>query len=279
MDMEAVVRELSEDKQSVPVTFRTAVAEHHTAFRVVCSAIPVIAFFLFWEFAPRFGLVDPIIIPPLSADLKAIAGMAKSGALFGHLIASLGRAGLGFALSLFVGVTLGILIGWNERIRDTLNPLLTLFAQTSPIALFPFFIVVFGVGEVSKVGIVFWGCVWPILLNTISGVGHVDPLLIKAARTMGASGWQMIRHVVFPASLPEIFPGIKISASYAILMLCAAEMLGAKAGLGYLVSYSQHVFQNANMYAAILLIAVLGVLVNYILIKTERNVCRYRISP
>ena len=276
--MEAIIHALPADNKSAVSSIKGAIACHQTATRVVCSAVPVIAFFLFWEAAPRLGLVDPIIIPPLSADLKAIAAMVQTGAIFNHLAASLGRASLGFVLSLLVGVTLGILIGWNARIKDTLNPLLTIFAQTSPIALFPFFIVVFGVGEVSKVGIIFWGCVWPILLNTISGVGHVDPLLVKAARTMGASNWQMIRRVVFPASLPEIFPGIKISASYAILMLCAAEMLGAKAGLGYLVSYSQHVFQNANMYAAILLIAALGVLVNYLLLKAERHVCRYRLS-
>lgn len=276
--MESVVHDLPAESRGIASSLRGALGRHPVAVRAVCSAAPVVAFLLFWEAAPRVGLVDPIIIPPLSSDAQAIAAMVKSGAIFGHLAASLGRASLGFVLSLVVGIALGILIGWNERIRATLNPLLTLFAQTSPIALFPFFIVVFGVGEVSKVGIIFWGCVWPILLNTISGVSHVDPLLVKAARTMGATGGQMIRRVVFPAALPEIFPGIKISASYAILMLCAAEMLGAKAGLGYLVSYSQHVFQNANMYAAILLIAGLGVLVNWLLLKAERHVCRYRLS-
>ncbi|BAL84481.1 putative ABC transporter permease protein [Selenomonas ruminantium subsp. lactilytica TAM6421] len=276
--MEAITHERPLDERNVVREIKNSAGRHQKVIKAASSAVPVLAFFLFWETAPRIGLVDPIIIPPLSADLQAIVTMVKSGVIFNHIAASLGRAGLGFVLSLLVGITLGILIGWNVRIKDTLNPLLTIIAQTSPIALFPFFIVVFGVGEVSKVGIIFWGCVWPILLNTISGVGHTDPLLVKAVRTMGATNWQIIRRVVFPASLPEIFPGIKISASYAILMLCAAEMLGAKAGLGYLVSYSQHVFQNANMYAAILLIAALGVIVNYLLLKAEKYVCHYRLS-
>ncbi len=244
--------------------------------RLIRNLIPIIIFLIFWELAPKIGLVSPVFIPPFSLAVLSIVKMVKTGAIIGHVTISLYRAFAGLFLSLIVAIPLGVAIGINKKAQDFLNPILSLFGQVSPMALFPVFIIVLGVGEESKIGIIFWSCVWPILLNTISGVSHADYALIKAARVMGASPLKVLLKVIMPAALPEIFPGLKISTAMAIVMLCAAEMLGAKKGLGFLISFSQQIFQIADMYAAIILIAILGLLLNYAVTAWENKVLAWK---
>ncbi|MEM5766764.1 MAG: ABC transporter permease subunit, partial [Bacillota bacterium] len=117
----------------------------------------------------------------------------------------------------------------------------------------------------------FWGVQWPILLNTISGVKNVDPLLIKSARSMGASRLVIFLKVILPAALPSIFTGARLSATAAVLLLIAAEMVGAKAGLGFLIFDAQQKFQIPRMYAAILLMSVIGYCANYTLVSLEKK--------
>src|SRR6202000_1098614 len=119
-------------------------------------------------------------------------------------------------------------------------------------------ILLLGIGELSKVTMVIYSCAWPLLLNTIAAVKQVDPLLIKSARTMGASPQQLFRKVILPAALPTIFVGIRLASASAMLVLVASEMVGAKAGLGYLIIYSQYNFQIPHMYVGILTTTVLG---------------------
>lgn len=240
--------------------------------KVYRNTIAVLIFLALWEVAPRLGLVNAMFIPPFSTVVLRAIQMFASMEMIYHLVASLGRALLGFALSLLVGFPLGILLGINKKVRTYIDPLLTVLGQTSPLALFPMFIILFGIGETSKVGIIFWGGVWPILLNTISGVAHVDGSLIKAARTMGASKLTVLTKVIIPAAMPEVFPGIRISASNSILMLVAAEMLGAKNGLGYLIFHAKQSFDMPEMYAAIIVIAITGVVFSRLLSWWDRRV-------
>jgi NitT/TauT family transport system permease protein len=115
-------------------------------------------------------------------------------------------------------------------------------------------------------------------MNTITGVREVDPLLIKSARSMGLGSARLFQKVILPAAVPTIFTGIRMAGSYAILVLVAAEMVGAKAGLGYLINYSQYNFQVPNMYAGILTISVIGVAVNALLVGLERRFSSWRSS-
>ncbi len=233
--------------------------------------LAVFLFLALWEALPRLELVDPFFLPPLSQVLVAIVEMAQTGELVQHLAASLQRAFAGFSLGLIVSVTLGLLIGWFSRVERFADPLLQAFRQTSALALFPVFILFFGIGEASKAAIIFWGVQWPILLNTISGVKNVDPILIKSARSMGASRLVIFLKVVLPASLPSIFTGARLSATASILLLIAAEMVGAKAGLGFLIFDAQQKFQIPRMYAGILLMSVLGYCANYTLVTLEKK--------
>jgi NitT/TauT family transport system permease protein len=167
-------------------------------------------------------------------------------------------------------------MGWFQKLEEYLDPLLQIFRNTSVLALFPVFILVFGLGELSKSAIVFWGCIWPSLLNTISGVKGVDPLLIKSARSMGISVLKLFQKVILPAALPEIMTGIRLSAGVAIIILVAAEMLGATRGLGYFIFYAQQKYAIPDMYAGIVTISILGVLINFLLVKLENRIAAWK---
>jgi NitT/TauT family transport system permease protein len=146
-------------------------------------------------------------------------------------------------------------------------------------ALFPVFIVFLGIGEISKDVMVCWSSLWPILLSTISGVKFADPLLIKVARSLGAKNFELLLKVVLPGAVPSIMTGIRLGASSAVLVLVAAEMIGAKSGLGFMIINSQYNFEIDTMYAAILTIALLGLTMNYTLVWLEKKVTAWKEEP
>ncbi len=231
----------------------------------------IVALALLWELAPRLGLTDPTFLPPLSEVLAAGWALALNGQLWEHTSISLARSLGGLLLAIVLAIPLGLAIGWYQRLAHAVNPLIELLRNTAPLALLPVFLLLLGIGEVSKVSIVVYACSWPLLLNTISAVRQVDPLLVKSARTMGATPRQLFLKVILPASVPTIFVGIRLAAASAMLVLIAAEMVGAKAGLGYLIIYAQFSFLITDMYFGIIAITTIGVSVNFVLEKLESH--------
>jgi NitT/TauT family transport system permease protein len=243
---------------------------------VVTRTIAIGLLALVWEIFPRLGLVDATFLPPLSEVLVAWWDLLVSGELWAHTEASLTRSAAGFGLAILVAVPLGLLIGWYSPVANLLNPLLEVFRNTAALAILPVFVLILGLGETSKISIILYGCTWPILLNTVSGVRTVDPLLIKSARSLGLGPIRLFQKVVLPAAVPTIFTGIRLAGAASILILIAAEMVGAKAGLGYLINYAQYNFAVPDMYAGIITISAIGLLVNQLLIVTERRFSTWR---
>jgi len=241
--------------------------------------LAVTIFLLIWEITPRTGLADPVFLPPFSKVFAEFLRMLMTGELLKHLAISLQRSILGFSLGLLISVPLGLLIGWFKGFERFSDPLLQTFRQTSTLALFPVFIMIFGIGELSKIAIIFWGVQWAILLNTIAGVKNVDPLLIKTARSMGTRPFDIFVKVIVPASVPSIFMGIRLSATTSILILVAAEMMGANSGLGFLIYDAEVKYQIPKMYAAIISMSILGLIVNYSLVSVEKRVTRWKEEP
>jgi NitT/TauT family transport system permease protein len=244
--------------------------------RVARRSLAILALMAIWEIVPRVGLVEPAFLPPFSDVVKTAWLLAKKGQLENHLLASLSRSLVGFALAIICAVPVGIAIGWYRGFAEAINPLLEVLRNTAALALLPVFILFLGIGEASKIALVVYSCSWPILLNTIAAVRTVDPLLVKSARTMGLSPLQLFRKVILPASVPTIFVGIRLAGSYSLLVLVAAEMIGAKAGLGYLIIYSQYNFQIPQMYVGIVATAVVGVAFNQILLQMEKRLTRWK---
>ncbi|HEY9207387.1 MAG TPA: ABC transporter permease [Candidatus Methanoperedens sp.] len=199
-----------------------------------------------------------------------------SGELWLHTSISLQRALTGFGLAAITMVPIGFLMGWYKGFEDIADGLVQALRQTSSLSLFPVFILFLGIGEVSKIAVIFWGAQWPILLNTISGVKSVDPLLIKSARSMGSSEISLFRKVVLPSSMPSIITGMRLSATHSIIVLVAAEMIGAKSGLGYSVINWEYNFMIPEMYAAIVTLALLGLITNYSLVWLEKTTTKWK---
>jgi NitT/TauT family transport system permease protein len=259
--------------QVTPVPARISFAFPRNAFveRLFSRWLLVAGFFVAWEVAPRTGLVDRTFLPPFSEILADGARLVGNGQLLTHVEASLARALIGLAVAIALGIPLGLAIGWYGRLAELVTPLLELFRNTAALALLPVFILLLGIGEASKAALVVYSCLWPILLNTISGVHGVDPLLIKAARAMGLSPVRLFWKVILPAAVPTIFVGIRLAGAYSLVVLVAAEMIGAKSGLGYLIIYSQYNFQIQDMYVGILTITIIGLVFNRALMALERH--------
>jgi len=234
------------------------------SFKKFAQGLPgILTFLALWEIVPHLGIFNPTYLPPFSKVAVALWEIILDGTLFTHIAISLERSLSGFGLALVFSIPLGFLLGWYPRFEHFLDPLLQIFRQTSVLALFPVFILVFGIGEFSKIFLIFWAVQWPILLNTALGVKEVDPLLVKAARSMNATTWQLFSKVIFPAAFPSIFLGIRLAATYSILVLIAAEMIGARSGLGFLLFDSEQLFKVPTMFASIVTMALLGLGLNY----------------
>ena len=233
--------------------------------------LPLLGLFLLaWEIAPRLGWLNRIFFPPLSEVLVAWWNLLVSGVLIDHIGISLQRAAIGFALGVVVAIPLGLLMGRYLLFEKVSDLLVQTLRNTSQFALLPVFILLLGIGEESKVAITFYSSVFFLLVNTISGVKSVDPLLIKAARSMGTSDFDLFRKVILPAAIPSIVAGARLAVKSSLVAVIGAEMLAALSGLGFLFQISQLMMETADMYAGILTLTVIGLTVNYLLVWFER---------
>lgn len=255
---------------------RLAAVAGRTVWRGVKPLFAIAAFLAIWQLAPQAGLVDEVFLPPFTTVAEAFVDLVRSGEMWTHVSTSLGRSLSGFAIALAIAVPLGVAIAWYKPVADLLNPILELFRNTAALALLPVFVLILGIGETSKVALVVYASTFPILLNTITGVRTVDPLLIKSAASLGLTPLRLFQKVILPAALPAIFTGLRMAAASSILVLLAAEMVGARAGLGYLITAAQQNFQIPNMYAGILAISLLGLSFNGLLVALERRFSRWR---
>ncbi|MDR1797005.1 MAG: ABC transporter permease [Clostridiales Family XIII bacterium] len=241
------------------------------ALKRIKSLIAIAIFFALWEALPRIGIIKPSLLPPFSSVVVAMVDFVFSGKFAGHLLISIQRSVKGFFLALAVAIPLGVAIGSSRTFAQYIEPLIQGFRQTAALALYPVFILFFGLGETSKVAIIFWASLWAVLINTISGVSYVNPTFVQAAQSMGASRARVLFTVILPDALPSIMTGVRLSATASILSLVAAEMIGSNSGLGFLIMNSQYNFQVPLMYAAILYIAIFGLVVNYALAWVEKK--------
>jgi NitT/TauT family transport system permease protein len=233
------------------------------------------AFFIIWQFAPVFNLIDTQFI---ATPTMIIAAAAKIPAdLLIHISTSVQRVVLGYIAAILTAVPLGFLLGgWFPRVNKFFNPLFQLFGQINAFSLFPLFILFFGTKELSKFFIIYWSCIWPILFMTTLGVKNVDPLLIKSAKSIGASNLVIFKNVILPGAAKPIFSGLSVGASRAFLMIIAAEMLGSSAGLGWFINNSNQNNIIPRVYVGVLIIAILSYAFNYLIKYIEANVITWK---
>ncbi|MER8664147.1 ABC transporter permease [Mesorhizobium sp. M1148] len=232
-------------------------------------------FLALWQVASSVGWVNAAVLPPIDMIVEALWKGLAGGSLLGDIAISLQRAGIAFAAAVAVAIPLGLFMGQVRPVETALDPILQVFRQTSALALYPVFILLLGLGETSKIFVIFWATLFPLLLNTTSGVKEVDPKLLEMAQVYGASRLTVFRRVVLPGAVPSIFVGLRLSATTALLLLIASEMIGANKGIGFQVMNAQYNFQIPLMFAAIVILAGLGLIANQALVTLQRRLCRW----
>jgi len=224
-----------------------------------------------WEVVTRAGWIDSWFLPAPSLVFQTLYEMVVSGEVPYHTAMSMGRAATGYIAAAVIGIGLGLLIAWSVIIEDFCDPLIELIRPLSSFALVPILFLWFGVGNTSKIIIIFKSCFFPILLNTISGIKGVDKKLIMAARSLGANGRQLWIRVLIPSALPMIITGLRISTAMAMMSLVGVEMLSSDSGLGFLVIDAQRTFDTKRVFAGIIVLSALGFSVDRVarLIQTK----------
>lgn len=231
-----------------------------------------------WWAAVALGFANPVLLPPPSSVIDAIVEMVLDGSIFIHVAVSLGRAFVGFLIATAIAVPLGISIGRIAWVAAVTNPWIEAFRPVPPIALLPLVVMWFGIGETSKLAVICYGAMFPILINTVHGVRTIDNSLLRAARALGASSRQIFWLVVLPAAVPSIVTGLRLGASMAMLVLVAAEMLGSTSGLGWLIMDSREHFFPDRIMVGIVALGVIGYALNHGLLMLERRIVRWRPS-
>ena len=222
--------------------------------------ISPIALLVIWEIASRRGWVDARLVPPASAAFADIWELISTGEIVTILWASLRRVLVGFAIAVAVGTSIGTLMARVRVCEDIFDPIVELLRPVSPLAIFPLALLWFGIGDASKIFLIALSCSFPVILNTYAGVRSIDRQLILASRSLGANPWEVLCRIVLPGSLPQIFTGIRISWGIALIVIIASEMVGAVAGLGYMILNAQQVFQVERVFSGIIIVGLLGFL-------------------
>lgn len=223
------------------------------------SVASVVLALALWQFSSG-RLIDPFFLPSPVAVAKALWEMALDGTLGSSVAASLYRILLGWLLGSLVSIPIGLMIGTFRPVKSAFDPFVHFFRFVPAIALVTLFIVWFGIGEMSKILLIAYATGFIVLVNTASGIGAIAQDKIDAARCLGASPLQVFRRVIIPASLPNIYVGMRLALASSFLVIVAAEMLAAESGLGYLIWNSRLYFRIDWMFGAIVMLGLLGFL-------------------
>ena len=235
------------------------------------SMISVLAVLAFWETASRLGFVSAFFLPPLSAVLTSGYDMVASGEIFGHLGASLWRIGCGFFIGVSAGIVIGVIIGFSQLADDAGHPIIAATYPIPKIAILPLLILWLGIGEASKIAVIALGVFFPIVINVRAGVRNVDPLLIKAAISLGSNRFRTVTKVILPAILPMIFAGLKLGMGIALLLVVTAEMIAADKGIGFLVLSAADLMQTTRLLFGIMVLSGMGIVFAWGLEMLERK--------
>jgi ABC-type nitrate/sulfonate/bicarbonate transport system permease component len=218
---------------------------------------------------------DSFYFPPLTEILSAFADTWLFERVGSDVVPSLVRMGLGFVIAAVIAISLGLALGLSRRARLAADPIVEFLRAIPPPALLPFAILVIGVGNSMKVFIIAFVCIWPILLNVIDGVTGVDPTLRETSRVFGIGRREYVSRVMIPAASPQIFAGLRVSLSLALIMMVISEMVASTNGIGYFVVESQRTFAIPEMWSGIILLGLLGYALNAVFTVIERRMLRW----
>ena len=243
--------------------------------RAVITATSIaFAIFVWAVFAENFPYPD--LVPTPLETLRTGSSMIANGSLFTNVAVSLERVLVGYAVGCVVGVLVGGLIARVQLIGQFAEPLLQLMRPISPVALVPLSIIWFGIGDMSRYFIIFYGVVIIMIMNTAAGVSATPNIRVNAARCLGANRYQLFRRVVLPSAVPYILTGMRVALGFAFMGIVAAEMIAAQSGIGYLIMQSRMLLRTDIMFVGLVTLGVLGALIDAAFkLAIDRTMKRY----
>ena len=210
--------------------------------------------------------------PRMSAVLATWWEIIISGELFGELLPSILRMFAGYFIGIAVGIALGLLMGYFRFFYSLLEPITEMLRPIPSPAYLPIVILFLGIDDEMKVFMIAFASLFPVLLNTYSGVRSVDPIQLQTARTFGVAGWKLLWHVVLPSASPFIFTGMRVSLAVALIVMVISEMVAASSGIGYFILSAERGFKIREMFAGVLTLAVVGYVLNRVFVAIENKV-------
>jgi NitT/TauT family transport system permease protein len=231
---------------------------------------------LVWHAAVASGLVESRLLPDPATVWAALAGETANGALLYHTGITVSRALTGFVLAALVGIPFAAAMARSALIRNLFEPIFFIGYPVPKIALFPVFTYIFGIGTPSKIAFTFLECLYPIVVTCYFGFRGVQTRLIWSAQNCGASRMTILRRVIFPAAMPSIFSGLRIALPVAIIVVVITEMIGDSIGLGYYITIWSTRFRFANVYAAIIVIGICGLVLDQALLVLRHRIVHWQ---
>lgn len=228
------------------------------------------------EWGTRSGWISPLTLPKPSDVLATFGELYDSGLLFKHLAPSLSRLAVGATLGVSAGIGVGILIGLFSYIRAGLVPLVAAIFPIPKIALLPLFVIWFGIDEASKYALIAFGTFTPTVVATYGAVDNVDRTLIRMGQSFGLAWFSIVRKIVLPGAMPGILSGLRVSLAIAIILLVAAEMLGAEYGIGAYILQAGSLYDLERLFAGVVILSLLGVFVSTVISAIERHLLGWR---
>lgn len=235
------------------------------ASRLILPVLVLVA----WQLASSFGLINPRTLESPAAVVEALVELTVSGVLPESLFASFKRASAGFLIGGGLGLLLGIVAGLSRAGEYTYDALLQMLRMVPFLAVIPLFVIWFGVDELPKILLIALACIFPVYLNTFSGVRNVDPKIVEAAKVFGMTSSGIASRVVLPLALPSIMVGIRYAMGVALLSLVAAEQVNATSGIGYLALNPRASLRTDIIIGVVVLYSLLGLFVDFLIRKIQ----------
>ncbi|HEY3640460.1 MAG TPA: ABC transporter permease [Xanthobacteraceae bacterium] len=242
----------------------------------ILSIVSPLGLLLAWELAADAGLIDTRFFPAPSSIIAKLVEMARSGELTENVLISLQRIVLGFLIGGVPAIVIGIAMGIWRPVRALVDPLIVATYPIPKSSLLPLILLIFGLGEMSKVMMVAIGVFYPMAINATAGVLQINEIYLDVGKSFKASPWDTFRTIALPGALPFIMTGVKLGAGLALILIAVAEMVGAKSGIGYMIWSAWETFAVAKMYVGLFVIALIGFAISLLLNEIERRVIRWK---
>jgi NitT/TauT family transport system permease protein len=245
--------------------------------KVILGSLSVALFLLVWELVGNvYQLINPMFMSAPSLVFKAAIQLFASGEIYNDLYVSGIEFFWGYLLSVVVAIPFGIAVGWYKRMSYIFDPFINAMNATPRVALLPLVIIWLGIGIMSKIGIIFLGAVFPILINSRDGVKTTPANLLTAARSFGASEWMVFKTVELPSTVPFILTGMRLALGRALVGVMVGELYAATAGIGFMITVAGATFQTDKVFVGVLIFALSGMFTMELVTKIERRFDKWR---